>query len=354
MAASGWTIGEDAKFVIVNCINGWRIPDTGVVDVFITAVTCSHARLCRVCRFMSVECGLLPQANGSARVSCVGGATEVLAAVKCELADPPQDAPDQGRLEVSVECYGSSSLLASQRAVDVNSELSAAVQSAIAAPGAIDLRKLGILKGKHSWNVFVDIVVFDTGGSLVDACTLAAAAALQDTKIPKIKLVKGESEGEFDIELDDDPSAHIRFPANDVPIGLTFVQIGRDFVVDADNDEEACSQSKTTVAINRRGNICALSTNGGSGIAPQALHSAVEASKRIASALFERIDRALSTSGAGAGLPSSSSAAAAPSPSHSVAMSSWLQSSDAGATLIDASNVVNVQLSGSLSGMSVR
>lgn len=91
-------------------------------------------------REVSVECGLLPNANGSARVTLGFGATEVLAAVKVsgagggcggnggrgrccgdalvqvELAKPSSAAPDCGFLECNVECWATvSPTLAGER-----------------------------------------------------------------------------------------------------------------------------------------------------------------------------------------------------------------------------------------------
>jgi hypothetical protein len=79
-------------------------------------------------RYVAVECGLLPQANGSARVTLVNGNTEVLAAVKVELVEPEPDAPAAGSIEFSVECWTSASPHFQGRgATDINAELTAAL-----------------------------------------------------------------------------------------------------------------------------------------------------------------------------------------------------------------------------------
>lgn len=77
-------------------------------------------------RFVSVDTGLLPQANGSARVTLVNASTDVLGAVKAELAEPAADTPDQGRIECSVVCWSSASPEFERRGADeINSQLSA-------------------------------------------------------------------------------------------------------------------------------------------------------------------------------------------------------------------------------------
>lgn len=99
-------------------------------------------------RYLTVECGLLPQANGSARISLINGNTDVVAAVKvpcahtrnqvqttmplthatkpqAELAEPVAGFPDRGRVECSVDCWSSASPSFEGRgAQDINAELS--------------------------------------------------------------------------------------------------------------------------------------------------------------------------------------------------------------------------------------
>lgn len=75
-------------------------------------------------RALTVDSGLLPQANGSSRLRLVTGGTDVLAAVKAEVAEPLPGHPAQGRLECSVECWSSASPQFEGRgAAEINAEL---------------------------------------------------------------------------------------------------------------------------------------------------------------------------------------------------------------------------------------
>ena len=77
---------------------------------------------------LTVEGGLLPQANGSARVTLTHGGTEVLAAVKLELGPPDEGAPDVGTIECSVDCWGASAAqLRGRGGAEVNAELAASL-----------------------------------------------------------------------------------------------------------------------------------------------------------------------------------------------------------------------------------
>jgi len=254
-------------------------------------------------RSLEVQCGLLPQANGSARVAVAGGGTEVLAAVRCELADPDPRAPGRGRVECAVEVWASAraSLAgggggggSADAAAAANAELSAAVARQVCARGAVDLERLCVLRGRQAWSVFVDLVVLEAGGgALLDACCLAAHAALRDARLPRLRLVPGEAAGELDVELDDNPLAADPFPAGDLPVSVAFTLVGGLNVVDADAAEEACASARTVVAVNRRGRVCALECSGAGGTAPGALHAAAEAAKALAEDLFALVDRAV-------------------------------------------------------------
>ncbi len=75
-------------------------------------------------RTVTIETGLLPQANGSARTRMMSSGTEVLAAVKAEVGAPTAGKELQGRLECSVECWSSASPMFEGRgAEEVNAEL---------------------------------------------------------------------------------------------------------------------------------------------------------------------------------------------------------------------------------------
>ncbi len=297
--------------------------------------------------------------------------------------DPSPDAPSAGRVECSVEVWGALGGASGealpptrQAAADLGAELSAAVTRLVASRGAVDVGKLCVLPGRHVWACHVDLVVVaGGGGSLLDACALAALAALADTRMPRLRLVRsdglgpgGKGEGEevtaaeaaaspssFDIELDDDPAAAVPFPAEDVPVVLTLTQLGgRDddndaggggggggvVVVDADALEEAAASGAAVVAVNRRGHVCALSADGPAGLRPAALHAAVEAARGMAPALFRKVDAALEGAGAGAGGGGEGAGGGSAAASRRGGFVPGSLLADVGTTVIGAENVV--------------
>lgn len=208
--------------------------------------------------------------------------------------------------------------------------------------GVIDTRSLCILKGKFVWRIFVDLLVLDTGGNLVDTSCIAALAALADTKLPKLRLYKGEGEGDWDVEVDDDPHAHTPIPAvASLPLALTFSQVGAYSVVDALPEEEACAESRVTVAVNRAGKVASVQTEGPGGVDPSQLHACLQAAERIAPVLFGRIDRAIAASAAKAAAGGAGRVVAADADVRHAAGTSLL--ADRAAALIGKANAVQLE-----------
>jgi exosome complex component RRP42 len=247
-------------------------------------------------RSVSIECGVITQANGSSRVTLIGGETDVLAAVRVEICEVDSD---YGNVECNVEVWASARASISNSGssagslAQLNTELTAAVSRLISAKGAIDLRKLCIVPRKLAWKVFVDLIVIEAGGSLLDTCVIAAHAALKDTRLPKLRLIKGAEEGVTEIEMDDDAYAFDPFPSDGVPIALTFTQLSGFSIVDADSAEDLCASTRSIFAVTRGGNICSIESSGPVGISPEVLHKTAEAARVLAKSFFERVDKAL-------------------------------------------------------------
>ena len=97
--------------------------------------------------------------------------------------------------------------------------------SLLTSSGSIDLRTLCIAPGRHCWAVYVDVLVLESGGSLLDTMALAVYAALLDTRLPKLRLVTGANPNEVEVDVDEDPTASMPFPGADgIPVCVTFLQ----------------------------------------------------------------------------------------------------------------------------------
>ncbi|EZQ03874.1 MULTISPECIES: exosome complex protein Rrp42 [Acidianus] len=191
-------------------------------------------------RPISITLGYAKKADGSALVKL--GDTTVLAGVKLEEEQPFEDTPNQGNLVVNVELLPLAYETFEPGPPDENAiELSRVVDRSLRDSKSIDLTKLVIEPGKRVWTVWVDIYVLDYSGNVLDASTIAAIAALYDTKLPKllqegdsIKVIK-EEKGE-------------RMPMNYPVVTVTVGKIGKYLIVDPDIEEEGILDTRLSIS----------------------------------------------------------------------------------------------------------
>ncbi|RDY07918.1 Exosome complex exonuclease RRP42, partial [Mucuna pruriens] len=152
-------------------------------------------------RPISVETGVIPQANGSARVRM--GATDVIASVKAELGKPSLSQPDKGKVSIYIDCSSTaepafevayfiaylpslcvvkSSCVLGRGGDELAAELSNALQRCLlggksGAGAGIDLSSLIVVEGKICWDLYIDGLVVSSDGNLLDA--LGAAIKVQ-------------------------------------------------------------------------------------------------------------------------------------------------------------------------------
>ncbi|CAM9524218.1 unnamed protein product [Choristocarpus tenellus] len=130
-------------------------------------------------RAVAVQAGVLPQSNGSARVTIAHNGTDVLAAVKVEVGEPEVGFPSRGRVVVCVECSNSLFPKFDERASgDINAMLSGGLERSMRGSEGIDLDSLCILPGKFCWVIYVDLLILQADGNLLDAASFASHVAL--------------------------------------------------------------------------------------------------------------------------------------------------------------------------------
>ena len=178
------------------------------------------------------------------------GKTEVLVGVKIETGTPFPDTPNDGVLTVNAEFVPLASPSFEPGPPDENSiELARIVDRGIRESKTIDTEKLVIEAGKKVFVVFVDIYVLNHDGNLIDASALAAVAALLNTKMPNYEI----KDGEVKIK-----QGYTPLPMKDHPITVTLAKINEKLIVDPWLEEEQVMDSRISIAINDKGNICAL------------------------------------------------------------------------------------------------
>lgn len=194
-------------------------------------------------------------AEGSARVKI--GDTEVVAGVKLEVGKPFPDKPDEGTIMVNVELTPLASSMFESGPPDIESiELARVVDRGLRESKAIDFKKLCVKEGEEVWLIFIDIYPINDNGNLFDACSLAALAALMDTKFPGYEdgMVKYDEKTKKQLELEN------------LPLECTVWKIRNSYLIDPVIDEEYAADARLTVAIREDGKIAAMQKGGESSL----------------------------------------------------------------------------------------
>lgn len=230
-------------------------------------------------RPITVEYGVAKTAEGSARVKI--GLTEVIAGVKLSIEKPYGDTPEDGVVMVGAELTALSSPEFELGPPGSKSiEIARVADRGIREAHAVDVSKLCIEAGEKVWFVSVDVCSLSDCGNLQDAVALATLAALQDAKFPKVN-----DKGKVDYKAKTKTS----LPLVKLPIAITVVKIGGQFLVDPDEKEELVVDASLTVTVDEKGKISSLQKGGDDPILPADVDSmaslAVEKAKELRSYL---------------------------------------------------------------------
>jgi exosome complex component RRP42 len=190
-------------------------------------------------RNISIELGTSNNAEGSARVKI--GETEIIAGVKMSVGVPYTDSPNAGVLVTTAEFSPMASDKFEPGPPAIESiELARIVDRGIRESEFIDFEKLCIKEGELVWMINLDIYPLNDAGNLIDACALAAVAAMSQAVFPKMendKVVFGELTSK-------------KLPLSDkMPLTMTFYKIGKHMIIDPITEEEEASDARLTFAI---------------------------------------------------------------------------------------------------------
>ncbi len=216
-------------------------------------------------RKTKIEYDVSSTAEGSAKVTI--GDTCVIAGVKMLMGAPYPDAPDQGSIMVNAELLPLSSPDFESGPPGIDSiELARVVDRGIRESKTIDLKKLCVKKGEKCWIVSIDICTLNASGNLLDACALAALAALKQTKIP-------EYDGE---KVDYKKPTTKSLPLQVMPLAVTVFKIGPSIIVDPLTEEEKLFDARLTITTTEKGEICALQKGGATPLTIDEIESMVD------------------------------------------------------------------------------
>ncbi|KAJ3415701.1 hypothetical protein HDV05_004379 [Chytridiales sp. JEL 0842] len=279
------------------------------VDVNIRADARSRADS----RPFTFETGLITQASGSCRIKVQGG-TDVLVGIKVEIGsiEGEEDGQgpetggdeeeggevrdvkrrDRGRVVCNVECASSAMRNFDNREVeDMTLEYSEMMNRVLNGDhGGLNLQSLCIIPGSTCWVIYVDALILDYGGNLLDTIFMATRGALQNTLIPKVTVEESGGHYEFDVE---DEETEVLEGWEDVPVLTTLYKIGARHIIDPSPLEELCASARLSVAVNRKGNVCAIQKGGKGGIEPSLLSEMIKTGKQIGLGVLSKMETAL-------------------------------------------------------------
>ena len=233
-------------------------------------------------RPLSIETGVIPKANGSARIKL--GNTEVITGVKIQPDKPFPDLGDKGILICTAEILP----LADPRVepgppTEEVIELARVVDRGIRETEMIDLHQLVLKEDKSVIGLFIDSSVIDSDGNLFDACSYASVTAILSCTVPKY-------------ELKDDVPVLVegvtsKPPLKTLPVSVTMARIGNYIVVDPTAEEEACMDARITITSNSDGNICALQKGGSDGFTVDQLVRCSEMALSVGTKIRKRFEQ---------------------------------------------------------------
>lgn len=233
-------------------------------------------------RPLTIETGVIPKANGSARVKL--GNTEVITGVKVQPDKPFPDLGDKGILICTAEILP----LADPHVepgppTEEVIELARVVDRGIRETEMIDLHQLVLIENKSVVGIFIDSSVIDSDGNLFDACSYASVSAVLSSTIPKY-------------EIKDDAPVLVegvtsKPPVKTLPVSVTMARIGDYIIVDPTKDEEACMDARITITTNSAGNICALQKGGEDGFTVDQLLKCSEMALSVGTKIRKKLEQ---------------------------------------------------------------
>lgn len=233
-------------------------------------------------RPLTIETGIIPKANGSARVRL--GNTEVITGVKVQPDKPFPDLGDKGILICTAEILPLADPHAEPGPPNEEViELARVVDRGIRETEMIDLHQLVLIENKSVVGIFIDSSVIDSDGNLFDACSYASVSAILSSTIPKYEI---KDEAPVLVE-----GVTSKPPVKTLPVSVTMARIGDYIIVDPSKDEETCMDARITITTNSAGNICALQKGGGDGFSVDQLFKCSEIALSVGTKIRKKLEQ---------------------------------------------------------------
>ena len=203
-------------------------------------------------RDLQIKTRFLEKPEGSAEVKL--GKSHVVVGVKSGIGTPFEDSPDEGVMMVNAEYTPiAHPTWEPGPPPDEAVELARVVDRGLRAAEVLSMEDLGLVSGEKVQMVYVDLYIINFDGNLIDACSAGALAALNTAELPEFKVTKGEVSST-------DKTKKLKLRA--LPIAVTLVKIGSEFIVDATADEEEVMDGRITITLDENNNVNAIQKSG--------------------------------------------------------------------------------------------
>jgi exosome complex component RRP43 len=178
----------------------------------------------------------------------LSGDTTVTAVVCALVGLPSHLKPNCGDVEVSVTLSPVASGKYDRTKSDEAVLLEGAVSRITIDSGIVDLSQLCISEGELVFVLRVHIMCLSNAGNLFDACILASALALSDTKLPSVTFENGIAIA--------DPSSPLRpLILSYIPVPVTIGLFEDHILIDPSSSEEGILDGTFTVVVTPEGSI---------------------------------------------------------------------------------------------------
>jgi len=202
-------------------------------------------------RKVEIKTGFIATAEGSAHVKC--GETEVIAGVKMSVEKPFNDTPNEGILMVGAELLPFSNPKYESGPPDANAiEVARVIDRGIRESKSLDNQKLCIRSGEKVWTINVDICPLNDDGNLIDIGSMAAVAAIMNARFPLFE----------DDKVDYKKKTDVPVPISKIPVAITVIRIGNNFIVDPTELEEQALDARLTVTTIDDDRLCSIQKGG--------------------------------------------------------------------------------------------
>ncbi|CAH8505034.1 unnamed protein product [Schistosoma margrebowiei] len=233
-------------------------------------------------RPLEIETNILSHATGSASIRI--GETFIVCCVKMEVGKPSLTNIGEGRIEINVECYPTATHRCNEKAAsELEERLKTTLQSTYQSK-FIDLSPLCIQRGRQCWVIYIDLLILEGAGNLLDASSLVVKAALLNATQSNSLLLSVFQNNSKSLEAE----VH-QFRGDMLPLFVTIHKIGKTYIIDASKEEEACSLSRLSLVIYPDGSIGSLEQDG---CCSCQLESIVEMSQ-LATSVGKKLNHAL-------------------------------------------------------------